>query len=432
MPPSPENPNNIPPVIPPEEKPKAEVPPTPPASEDQAKQDNKPENKGFFSRVSEKIESVRSSLYEGMYKIPGINKIVAKMEIAYNQVGINGNQEVAVQLKGQADSLSSRIQSLEKTKQDIITAAENLKNKGMPGSERILLKLQGLDSEKNDLLGKRDKIQSKFEAKQNRIKEYTGARDAVAGRLIESYNKKLEPINAAVETLRKDKEQLGFTGAVMEVRHQQKNEEIAGFEAHRAEIEEGLRAAGITSDSEIKFYTKELTDAITQGRAEIKKDKEAFEKEQKRIDSAIAQKTEEGNPYRDAREEFVRVTHMRPIDVRMEKRTIGEPYEQTESASSSGSEGQNNEINQESGKKPERLPVGVAIEEWNKLLKTKNEKTIPAIDSKEFFTLAKGVTKDFGVNLKEFKTLIGSYYKLKGVDSRKFETYYRSAFSKLL
>ena len=444
------------PVIQPEVKPKVEVPPVIPAPEDQSKQEkNVPEadGKDLFDHVSEKmsgvrrsisekVESVRDFLSEGIYKVPGLNKIVGKLEIAYNQVGINANEQSSVDLKGKVEALSARVQSLEDSKQSLISVAEKLKSNGMPGSEKILLKLQGLDKEKNDLLGKKDTMHSAFEAKQNRIKEYTSSRDAVAGKLIEYYDKKIEPFNKEIDSLRTNKEHLGFSTTVMEVRHQQKMEQVTKLETDRAEIEKNLKLAGI-NEKEIKSLTKEITDAINTGRIEVKKEKEKIDKEMKNVDASIARKREQANPYHDAREEFVRVTHVRPQDIRMPQRKMGEVYEPkkeivSEIVSENVETGQGEQLPaggfmaERSVERRDRTPIGGAIELWNQVLKEKNEKAIPSIDPKELFMLTKGLNKDLAVNLSEFKKIIEAYYKIKKVDARTFETYYRNAFSKLL
>ena len=54
--------------------------------------DLNPENKGFFQNMSEKGKAMVSKLYEDLYKTPGINKLLGKTEIAFNNYWLKNTQ----------------------------------------------------------------------------------------------------------------------------------------------------------------------------------------------------------------------------------------------------------------------------------------------------------------------------------------------------
>ncbi len=50
------------------------------------------ENKSFFEKMSDKGIKIAGRVYKGLYDIPIINRVVGKLEIAYNQFWIDRHQ----------------------------------------------------------------------------------------------------------------------------------------------------------------------------------------------------------------------------------------------------------------------------------------------------------------------------------------------------
>lgn len=103
-----------------------------------------------------------SKLYEGMYKIPVVNRAVAKMEIAYNQFWIDTKEEKAVELKGKMDSLDLQKNAISQSKK-ILSIMDDFKKNGNPGFTSLQLKIKDIEKKEEKISNKKDSLQ-----KQNR------------------------------------------------------------------------------------------------------------------------------------------------------------------------------------------------------------------------------------------------------------------------
>jgi len=225
-----------------------------------------PENKSFFRRMSEEGRRIANQGYKGLYEIPGVNKIVGKGEIAYNQFWVDRHQEKVIRFKDKVDGLSLRVSTLDQSKKEIESVIENLRQQNIPGVESLQIKLQDIDRQKAVLLREKDSIQSKLEAKNNKMRLYANERDRVADKLIGRYEEKLRPIEAELEKLQTFRDQADLLVAVSEARHKGLLAKLDGIEKKKNQIENALRRAGM-SDREIgKFEAiKQLDRLLTDG-----------------------------------------------------------------------------------------------------------------------------------------------------------------------
>ena len=276
------------------------------------------ENQSFFSKMSEGAKNLANQAYEGLYKIPVANRLVGKMEIAYNQFWIDKHQDKAVDFKSKVDSLGIKIEAKEDSEKEINSAVKELEAQGFSGA-RLQLKLQELNKEKTKLENKQDKKQSKFESRENKIKIYTEKRDKIADKLIDRYEKKIEPMEKELEILQSLRDEADLKAAVIEIKHKEQIEKLKIKEEKKTKIEEGLRRGGL-SEKEIKKTTKELEDVITEGHLAIKRGELELAEKREKMNKKIAKIDARANPYRDKREEFNRVKNRRPINMEMKTR----------------------------------------------------------------------------------------------------------------
>lgn len=108
-----------------------------------------------------------------------------------------------------------------------------MKSQNIPGVESLQLKIKVIDQQKINLLNEKDKVQSKFEARENKAKLYTNERDRVADKLIGRYNEKLEPMEKELESLQTCKDQADLVIAVTEVKHKEQIAKLDGIEKRK-------------------------------------------------------------------------------------------------------------------------------------------------------------------------------------------------------
>jgi hypothetical protein len=104
-----------------------------------------PENQIFFNKMSESGKKIANQVYEGLYKIPGIKRVVGKLEIAYNQFWLERHEKKALEFKNKMDGFDIKIRALDQSKKEIESVIENLKQQNIPGVDSLQLKLKDID-----------------------------------------------------------------------------------------------------------------------------------------------------------------------------------------------------------------------------------------------------------------------------------------------
>ncbi|MDZ4385287.1 MAG: hypothetical protein U0944_02595, partial [Candidatus Moranbacteria bacterium] len=243
------------------------------------------------------------------------------MEIAYNQFRADKNEKKSAKFKSEMDVDDLSVNALDRSKAQIEATIETLKRQGMPGTESLQIKLKEIDRQKMEILSKKDKKQSKFEAKDNKVKLYVNHRDAITNRLIGRYDEKLYPMEKELEGLQACKRRADLEVAMMNAEHEASLIEMQEIEQQKAQLEEAYRSIGY-SDKKIKkdVAIKILAEQLAQNRKRIGMENEVMAKRQDVIDRKIAKVDAKANPYRDKREDFARVKAGRPVDMKVKTR----------------------------------------------------------------------------------------------------------------
>lgn len=388
------------------------------------------ENKSFFGRMSEGGKKIADRVYEGLYKIPGVNRVVGKLEIAYNQFLVDEHEEMAVGFKNKMDGLDLKSEAFEQSKKEIELVIENLKQQNIPGAESLQLKIKSIDQQKNNLLNEKDKIQSKFEARENSAKLFINERNRVADKLIERYNEKIRPMEKELENLQTCKDQVDLFVAVTEVKHKEQITKLDDIEKKKTKIEEALRGTGMSEKEIRKFEAiKTLEEYLSKGREDIKMEKEKLTQKNAEINAKIAKVDAKANPYRDKREEFVRVKKGRPLKMNVPTRERGQEFTEAEEVishvraerseyepprtheqeSSTETEGESTEEGEE------RLKTTDCISIWNSFIEKAYGKTHKGLIDQEDFLRSTKLSKGYELDFKDFKNILKKYYKSRKI-----------------
>lgn len=377
-----------------------------------------PENQGFFSKMSEKGKNLAGKFYEGLYKIPGVNKIVGKMEIAYNQFWADKHEAKAANLKGRMDAVDLGNGALDQSKKEIESVIENLKQQQMPGVESLQLKLRDIDEKKAGLQNKKDKIQSKFEYRDNKKKLYTNERDRIADKLIGRYNEKLEPMEKELERLQDSKDRMDLQIAATEIKHKESMTKLADMENNKTKVENALRVTGMSPRQVRNFEAiKVLETLLADGREKIRMEKEELTRRKAEINQKIAKVDAKANPYRDKRGEFARVKERRPIEMEVKARKR-EEFKGEEDIKGTTRE----EFETESGNE-EQQELQAYISGWNVFLQEKYGKggISGELIEGDRFSKETGLSKDTKVDFEDFKNVLAKYYKVAKLPKDKFD-----------
>ena len=394
------------------------------------------ENRDALRSFGDKTRDVLSSAYKGLYEIPVVNRVVGKMEIAYDQFWADRNEKKSIELKTEADGFDAGIKALDESRKEIKSVIEDLQNQGLSGVESLQLKLRELDDKEAVLSSKKDKIQSKFEERQNKVSLYTNERDKITDRIVSYYEGKIEPLERELNELETDRNQVSLDTSVMEMRHKELNKRIDKIEDSKKRTERSLGMSGMSKKDIDNFDAVKMIDnEIKNRRRQMMEGREAIKERSFEINRKITEIDAEANPYRDKREEFGRIKERRPLGVGLEKRkkkevleneeevAIGtrdtesvDSFEATEETPEEQVVHETDEVLEEEVENgEEHLSIESHLSEWNKYLKEEHGKRFTAvIDSRDFIRLTR-LRLNEQLDFSELRNILEKYYKLKKI-----------------
>jgi len=400
-----------------------------------------PENRKTFERMSEQAKNIANQVYEGLYKTPGINKIVGKLEIAYNQLWIDKHQEKAAKLKEKIDGFDLRINALNQSEKEIKLAIEDLKQQNIPGVESLQIKIQDIERQKEELLNKKDRVQSKFEERENKLKLYVNERDLVADRFITHYEEKLEPLESELKKLQNYRNQLDLLAVVTEAKYKEQSAKLDNLRKKKVQIENTLHHAGmsekeIRKNEAIKQFEKIILENQKKIRSDYSLEKEKLARSKAEINKKIAKVDAKANPYRDKREEFVRIKERRPIKMEVAPRQKEEFRDEEKIKAHPRIEVRPVEVRpveksipnksgaEKEPKNKEKLPISDLLHYWNNFLREVYKNEAMLIDEKDFlrdFLQLINLPKDSKLDFEDFKDVLGKYLKSRKLSKKQFK-----------
>lgn len=389
------------------------------------------DNRGFFRKMSDGGREIAGRFYETLYKIPVVNRVVGKMEIAYNQFWTDRHQDKAVALKTKMDGIDRDIKINEQAKNRAESSIAEMKERNMPGVESFQKMLQEVERRMARLSNEKDKIQSKFEARDDKIKSYTNERDGIADRLINYYGEKLKPMEVELEQLQTCQDEIGLLIAVEEGKNREQLARIDDSERQAIEMEASMRSEGV-SERKIKQNTKLFRKVIAEGRAMLESRKKDLLIRRGTIGKRIMKVNVKANPYRDKQEEFIRVKNNRPIDISVPEREGEKEFTGREEMRAHFRKERSREEEiflggreQREGKSPEikesdeRFTVSDYIEHWNEYLKKRHRNSAEFIQEKDFFAVTK-LSERGKLEIRDFKNILGWYLRFKKLPMKQF------------
>ncbi len=385
---------------------------------------------GFWDNISRKFTEAR----EGLYTIPVVNKIVGKMEIAYNQFWIDKKESKGVKIKNKMDGLNIKNDALSQTAESIREAGEVLESMGISSSSTDLKEkkiLAGINKNENKL----DNLQGKLENKENEIKNFTNKRDSIADRLINHYEKKLSPIEGKLAVLEERRSEIELFCISREVLIDEQKANIKIIEEKRDQIMKQYMSAGY-KDKEIKkdCVLKELNKHIENIYTHIQIEKAKIDSRRNEINQKISKVNKKAEPYRNNKNKFIRIKESRPIDFNLKERKYADEFKSHETTSSHPREDgediyydDDNKDEQDYSEKisffenkNEKLEVVVdIIERYEKYLEVQKISGL-SIDIKEFLEATR-LPQKTKLTIENFGKILKQFYKAKKIRTEEYE-----------
>ncbi len=399
-----------------------------------------PENKQFFEEMSEEGKEVLRDLCERSPIISTTKGAIERIALSYNKFWSNRHQEKIVELKGKMNEIDVMLGKIDASKESVKSSIETLKKRGIVNIDPLLLQreLQEIERRRTDLLNKRDKIQSKIEARENKAILYTNERDRIADKLAQTYEKKFREEEAQLEEIQALRDRIDLDIAVAEIKHKQKLAEIEEIKKKKRTIERNRREIGDSEEDVRKNQIiKILEEKIKEGTQKIRKERKVLAYHKREIDKMIAKIDARANKYRDKRQKFARIKRDRLIEIGDIPRTptepIGKEWEEEETRVHRNKEDSIPETplttnEEETPKNKERIKVSELIKKWNSFIKENKGFKRLIIDEKDFLEKAKGLPKT--IELGDFKEILKRYLKIKSLLPENFNEIISSFYKK--
>ncbi len=380
------------------------------------------ENRGIWERMSDKAKDLVGDSWDFVKsKFPDAGRIVGKFRAGWNQVWMRDNEKELAKLKKESDNFDRKKAVNEKVKEEMKRTIEKLKQLGAPGGESLMLKIKDYDKRNAKLDNEKNKIQTKIEYRDNIIAKHSNRRDAVADKLINGYEIKLNPIENELAGLKSRREEIESIEKDLKSKHDEKKKEIEELELTKKSIIEAMRLTGdsdrkIRKESSIKGIDKMIKDSLK----EMEKNQLVIDKKLKEVDKEIKRVNKKANPYRDKRDEFISIKEDRPLRVDTGRKERKSDFKTRENMQSHVSPEANSVEN--SAERKDTASVSQFIETINKkIAKDSSEgKDIGRefiVNSREFLKITK-LKSDTGMTRKSFMKNLEDYYKKKGLDFR--------------
>jgi len=360
------------------------------------------ENKALFNATPEEKKGLLRRIYEGLYKVSGVNKIIGKLEIAYSDLRINGLTSKEEKLQEEINRIDKETQLSKKSQSSMQFLIADAKEKGAPIAS-LEQNISLIAKRAEDLSRKKSDIQEKLTERQEQRDVYINKRREVADKLIGYYDEKIKPMEETLASLQTLKSRLDFKSSAIEITHKKQEADLHSIEERLNSVKESYRAEG-RPESEIKKTLKDLEAYLDTGRANIQKKREKILDDKEEQEKKIAEAERLVALHKEKRDEFMRTKEGKPRENKKDKvtqdiKTI--PIE-TETISTE--------------QNIERLPVQSYISRWNEYLKNENiaESLKKPIDSKDFL-IETGWSDDFVIDFEDFKKILPRYLKLKGI-----------------
>lgn len=357
-------------------------------------------------------------MYERLYDIPVVNRLVVRMAIAYNQFWLDQHEIRAVRLRNQIVCLDERIRALEQSLEDIESTTQQLEEPGILVPRSVVRRRQKLGRQIMRLKTRRDALSRKLDKRDNKKSLYTNQRDRIADRLIKQYEERLSPMEKELDKLHEQRLQLELQMVQLEI-------------AYKKYLEQGNGSASIQRER------KRIRKAIEQLHCEIAV-----------IDKEIARIDKKANRYRDRREYFARIIAQRPLAIYAEEREKSRGLEGLEEVKSHprkkgaspeakkagvGSEMGVEEVEERGGveKREELKKLSVWLQEWNQKLSERLEILKRSgilgtedvskylVNQNDFFAQVTILKGDDTIDFKDFIKVLRAYFKFRKIFSDK-------------
>ncbi|MFH1508657.1 MAG: hypothetical protein ABIE68_00630 [bacterium] len=304
---------------------------TPKSENNQGIEDSlSPKNQEFYAGMSEKEKGFFGKFYEKIQKIPGADRVVGKLEIAFSEILMQRHDKKATTQKDELAQFDKKGKDYKQSREDIKAIMTDMKERGALNSNveaSLQSELDDIDKKSQKLGSKKESIQKSIDDRDDKISLYKSERDRIADKFIEHYKEKLRPSEKLIADLETERDHVNLLEAVAETEREDKVEKLNALINDRKSIESALINMG-TKERKIhkNKAIKQMDALIASSRAEIEGAKNEFAKRKAEINKKIADIKSKSRKYRTKLTKFENIKNGDPRTVRESQQVDRKPF----------------------------------------------------------------------------------------------------------
>lgn len=387
-----------------------------------------PTQQSRLASMAEGAKRTAKSIYEGVYRVPGLNRLVGKMETAWNQSRIDKHGEKNEQINLAIRGIDAEIASIDSSVGGLNESLKELSALGVGNISKMERTVEVMLSRRDKLITKREKARFASELHNQSIEDFTQKRDAVSERLVGFYESRLEPINNCIEGLEKSQLTLETQKSILEVDHANSQRKLDALQAKRDQMADALKRAGFFEQFAAKGGLAELDAVIQRGQEKISSERAALDAQERDISNKIQAAKLAARPFQDKQKEFQRIKQRmsqktpvapefnRPEPARFAATETSFTATETHFPDTFESFADEEEIIEEP-----RHSIKEFVTLWNEHLKETYESDEVllkrmSIDYESFLKRTRW-NDNTGLDTEQFRKVIANYYRERGIDT---------------
>ena len=253
----------------------------------------------FFKGMSEKGKATASALYEGINKIPAVQRLTSKMGIAYNQFFIDRQEKGVIESKEQLSATENEIAKIQEDSAQLEMIISNLPKNGASGLSGMERMANKLDEQKIALLDKQLKLNDRISSGGQKMEAFTSKRDVIADKMIGVYAEKLGSVEGKIGKIEADKKLAEDDIEAANTIHELDLKQLDFQELQLKKAEAIYQSRGLPL-GDIRRMEKQIADS----REKIRKSQESLQDRLSKITEKIQKAQDRAKPFKERKKEF--------------------------------------------------------------------------------------------------------------------------------
>ncbi|MFA6376348.1 MAG: hypothetical protein WCX69_03025 [Candidatus Paceibacterota bacterium] len=269
----------------------------------------------LWKRMTDRGKKIAFNTFESIKnKIPKKDDVCAKAQIYVNERYMGRHERISLHWGQKVEEANIAIEAMKDSVEIIQGQIDEFKKAGMPGVTELEKNKRNIQIQIRTELVKIDKMQTKYNAEQQRMIDGANERDRIVNEMIRRSNDIKEPLERDIDELLKTKDKVKAAFDLLESKQAATKERLEDLQAKKTALENALALSNkphwaIKRSSAVKSLEK----MIAAEYKKMEKQKADLHRKSGQIDQLITEADRKAAPTRDRVAYYARKKEARPI-----------------------------------------------------------------------------------------------------------------------